>query len=109
MIPVNKTAQKKIFLMVILPIITVVAGLEMYTDYREAYNFSADGVVVEASWNTPNHNIPLFKIKTVDTIKQFHHAQVILEPDQIKVGDSFKKAQGSKDCIINGDRVKCVK
>jgi len=87
---------------------TIVAGTAMYQHHNEAYNFSAKGTVVEARWNTKNHQMSLFVIKEKLASKKLHHAQVILEPNQIKVGDNFLKEAASKFCKINGVIVQCV-
>ena len=91
------------------PLVTVLSGIGMYQSYWEAFNFEAEGKVTEAKWNTSNHQMSLFKITNKNTMKQLHHASVTLTPEQIKIGDSFKKVSGSKMCSINGVDIKCVK
>ncbi len=89
--------------------LTIVASIGMYQSYNEAYNFSAKGIVTEAKWNTRNHQMSLFVIKEKLASKKLHHAQVILEQNQIKVGDSFVKEAASKFCKINELVVQCIK
>jgi len=89
--------------------LSVMVGFFMYQDYHEAYTFSANGIVVEAKWNTKNHGMSLFLIKEKFTNKKLHHWKVLLEPEQIKVGDSFYKEAASKFCTINGRTIQCVK
>ena len=82
----------------------------MYNHHKQAINFSAEGEVVEARWNTSNHDMSLFVIrKGTRTAKKFHFSRVTLQPGQIKVGDSFRKESGSKVCIINDKEIQCVK
>ena len=105
----NRTTQKRIAL-VIFPFITVMAGIEMYKHSQRALNFSAEGTVIEVRWNTSNHNTPLFTIREVDgNHKNFHAANITLQPGQIKSGDIFKKESGSRKCKINEADVPCVK
>lgn len=88
---------------------TPVAGFLMYSDYTRATNFEAEGKVVEARWNTKNHQMSLFKIQNGNITKQLHHARVLLTQSQIKVGDTFKKVKGSNMCLINGTSIQCVR
>ena len=79
-----------------------------YIDFTKAKNFEAEGVVVEAQWNTKNHLMSRFVISESGKRKVLHHHRVTLEPNQIKVGDTFKKVSGSKECNINGKLIVCV-
>ena len=67
------------------------------------------GTVHEIQWTTRNHNLPLFKIKTADSIVDFQHHRIIIEPHQTNVGDSFIKYSGSKICIINDKKFDCIR
>jgi hypothetical protein len=72
-------------------------------------DFHAEGVVVTAKWNTRNHQLSLFEIKThTGKVKKLHQANVVLKPEQIKVGDIFKKDKGSPSCLINQVETLCV-
>lgn len=89
--------------------LTIVSGFSMYNHHMKAINFEAEGEVVEARWNTSNHNMSLFVIRNgTSADKKFHFARVTLQPDQIKVGDSFKKESNSSMCAINNDEIQCV-
>jgi len=78
-------------------------------DYFEAMRFQANGVVIDAQWNTRNHQMSLFIIKEKYVEKKLHHYRVTLMPEQIKIGDTFKKNKWDKYCKINGLKVQCVK
>lgn len=79
-----------------------------YQDYLKAEKFGAEGVVIEAKWHTSNHNMPIFIIQDKKSKITFQHYRITLTPQQIKVGDKFKKMPGSKICAINGIDVVCV-
>ena len=87
---------------------SILAGSMMYNDHNEALNFYANGTVMEAKWNTSNHNMSLFDIRSKGVTKRLHHHQVILSPEQIKIGDIFFKESGNKNCRINDVEVQCV-
>lgn len=109
MLKIDKAKQNKIAFFLI-PVIIVLAVVEMYKYSQRAIEFSAEGIVVEAKWNTANHNTPLFRIREAKGIeKEFHATNILLRPEQIKKGDRFKKSVGSKNCEINDVKVKCVK
>ncbi len=84
-------------------------GFMAYQDHLEAEKFSAEGIITEAKWNTSNHQMSLFMIKGNGGAKKLHHQRVTLTPEQIKVGDSFKKESGAKVCNINGKDIPCIK
>lgn len=86
-----------------------IAGYFMYSDYMAATNFDAEGKVTEAKWNTTNHQMSLFEISEKYVVKKFHHYRVTLTPEQIKVGDSFKKVKGSNMCSINSVPIECIR
>ena len=99
----------KIKFLVLFICITIFAGIEMYYDSKAATNFEAEGVVVQAKWNTSNHQMSLFLIEEKSDTKKFHFYDVILKPQHIKVGDKFQNKSGSKICLINDIKVRCVK
>ncbi len=80
----------------------------MYLDYMGAERFGAAGEVVEAKWNTKNHQMSLFEISAGQFVKKLHHSRVTLTPEQIKIGDRFSKESGSKMCTINNVQLQCV-
>ncbi len=90
-------------------LVIAIGGTFAYLDSKAAERFSAEGVVTKAEWNTSNHQMSLFMIKTKHTEKKLHHYRVILTPEQIKVGDTFSKAKGSKYCLINDVQTQCVR
>ena len=105
-----KRALEKKIAIVLFSSVTILGFFGMYNHYWEAFNFSAAGVVVEAKWNTANHNMSLFTIENnAGKRKKFHFSKVILKPEQIKVGDRFRKKAGSKNCFINELEVQCVR
>lgn len=89
--------------------VITIGGFMAYQDSLVAKKFEAQGTVTEARWNTKNHQMSLFMIEGVGSPKKLHHYRVTLTPEQIKVGDSFKKVSGSKICTINSIDIKCVK
>ena len=100
----QKEAKFGLMFLCILPL----GGYMAYDDHMAAERFAADGEVVVAKWNTKNHQMSLFEIKGEFGIKRLHHYRVTLTPDQIKIGDKFKKARDSKSCMINGVEILCV-
>jgi hypothetical protein len=83
---------------------------EMRSHFKSAERFSAEGVVTTAIWNTKNHNMSLFEIQTSNgSLKKLHHSRVTLTPDQIKIGDHFKKHPDSKSCFINEIEIRCIR
>ncbi len=102
--------MKKLLTFLSLFILVIAAGSTLaYFDFKAAERFSAEGVVTKAEWNTKNHKMSLFIIKNEYSAKKFHHYRVTLTPEQIKVGDTFSKAKGSKLCLINNLQTQCVK
>ena len=97
------------FLLLFIPF-SVIAIIEMRSHFKAAENFSAEGVVITAKWNTKNHNMSLFEIQSSSgTLKKLHHSRVTLTPEQIKIGDHFKKDSDSKNCYINEIEIKCIR
>jgi uncharacterized protein YpmS len=92
----------------VLTLIMLAIAVMVYQDYHRALYFEANGQVIEAQWNTKNHQMSLFKISSKGVVKELHHYRVTLTEDQIKIGDHFKKISGSNICIINGINVVCV-
>lgn len=86
-----------------------IGGVGIYIDRMNAIKFEADGIVQEVKWDTKNHNMPLFKIKEEHRVKTLQDSRVVLQPQDIKVGDKFEKKAGSKECLINNREVICVK
>jgi hypothetical protein len=100
----------KIFIFLI-PFVAIVALLANI-DKKTLLEFEATGTVYIVEWNTKNHGMPLLVIKQdnlASTEKRLQSNKFILTPDQIKVGDNFKKASGSNMCLINGVDVQCIK
>jgi hypothetical protein len=96
------------FLIIAIPFLSL-AALVSYCTRETALDFHAEGVVVTAKWNTRNHQLSLFEIKThTGKVKKLHQANVVLKPEQIKVGDIFKKDKGSPSCLINQVETLCV-
>ncbi len=98
-------------LVIALPILAIVgASIGIYIDRMNAINFSANGVVTKAAWNTSNHNMSLFVILNQETNerKRLQDSRVILQPKDIKVGDRFVKKSGSKLCLINDIEITCI-
>jgi hypothetical protein len=100
--------NKLLIILVVFSLVIVLGGSMAYYDYLEVERFQANGVVKEAQWNTRNHKMSLFIIKEKYVEKKLHHFRVTLTPEQIKVGDTFKKDKGAKFCEINGLKIKCV-
>lgn len=97
------------FLLLAVPVLSLGAYMA-YIDSKTAISFGAEGTVVTAKWNTRNHQMSLFEIKPdKGSIKKLHHHKVTLQPEQIKVGDKFKKSPGSKSCFINEVEITCVR
>lgn len=90
-------------------LITPIAIILMLHKKNSGVEFYATGVITEAQWNTRNHQMSLFLIKGKHSTKKLHHQDVILTPEQIKVGDSFKKNKGSKVCLINNEEIICIR
>jgi hypothetical protein len=98
------------FLIPISSVLFCFAGYQMYLDHTRAYHFEAEGTVTTAMWNTRNHAMSLFIIRSADGHEsKLHHHRVILTEGQIKVGDSFSKERNSYNCSINGEVIRCVK
>ena len=104
-----KTMEKPLIIVLMFSSAIIIGGSGAYFDYKEVENFEAIGEVIETQWNTENHQMSLFKIKTNSGVKQLHHYRVTLTSEQISVGDLFVKESGSKMCKINGHRIQCVK
>jgi hypothetical protein len=101
--------SKKLKFLIIFLCVSLIAGIAMYLNFNEATNFEAEGIVVDAQWNTSNHDMSLFLIRGKNSTKKLHSFRVVLQPEQIKIGDSFMKKSGSKTCLINGIEIKCIK
>lgn len=100
-----------IALLFLVPFIAAV-GFLVNVDNKSALEFEAEGKVVFASWEGRNHGMPLFIIRQYDpagTERKLENSDVLLRPNQIKVGDHFKKLAGSKACSINELEVQCIK
>ena len=92
-----------------LACLVVAVGVAMfYRDHYGAEMFEANGIVTDAQWNTWNHQMSLFVIQEKRSKKKLHNHRVTLTPEQIKVGDTFKKDKWSKLCEINGVSIQCV-
>ena len=105
-----KFEDPKIFLF-ITPFVIIVAFLAN-VGKKNALDFEANGIVVVASWEGKNHNMPLFIIEQNNpsrTKRKFESHEVPLTPEQIQVGHSFIKHAGSKYCLINLVEQLCVK
>ncbi|MET1257587.1 hypothetical protein [Aliikangiella maris] len=92
-----------------LIIILLIIVLDVYLDYNKARNFGANGVVVDISWKSKNHGMPLILIKEQGELKSFSSERISLKEGQLNVGDSFNKKSGSKSCLINMKKIVCVK
>jgi hypothetical protein len=103
-------SSKKILIIVgVFLVLIIMGGLGAYNDYLSPVAFAANGQVVEAEWNTNNHNMPLFKIRESNgEVKEWQHYRVTLQPYQIKIGDQFIKEAGSTSCSINKTSIKCL-
>ena len=105
-----KMSHQKVFVILVSPFVIIAAFVSIYNDYTFAKNFSANGIVTEARWNTSNHGLSLFMIRNgTGKPKKFQASDITLEPNQIKVGDTFFKISGSKICTIGGVEILCVK
>jgi hypothetical protein len=96
------------FLIIAIPFLSL-AALVSYCTRESALDFYAEGTVVTAKWNTKNHQMSLFEIKThTGKVKRLLQTNVVLKREQIKVGDMFKKVKGSPTCLINQVETLCV-
>jgi hypothetical protein len=105
-----KINDPKIFLFLV-PFVAVV-GFLVNADKKSPVEFEADGIVYIASWEGKNHGMPLFVIRQnnpAGTKRKLESHLVTLTPEQIKVGDSFMKQAGTKNCTINKVEIQCVK
>jgi len=97
------------FILLAIPVLSFGVFLS-FQERHSVLDFVAEGTVVTAKWNTKNHQMSLFEIKTVKgSIKTLHHSRVTLTPEQIKVGDHFSKQASSTNCFINEMKVECIK
>lgn len=87
----------------------IFSSIDIYFNFNGAKIFEAEGTVIKAQWNTRNHDMSLFLIETNTGTKKLYYYNVILKPNEIKVGDDFKKQSGSKSCLINNVLVRCIK
>ena len=95
----------------LVPFVAIV-GFLANTDKKSAIDFEANGKVVTAKWNTRNHNMHLFVIKQYTPAqkeKKWESGSITLTPEQIKFGDQFRKEKGSKFCLINNIKLRCLK
>ncbi len=96
------------FLIIAIPFL-LLAALVSYCTRETALDFHAEGVVVTAKWNTRNHQMSLFEIKThTGKVKELHQANIVLKPEQSKVGDICKKDECTPSCLINHVVTRCV-
>ncbi len=79
------------------------------TQSKEAYNFSSNGVVYSINWKSKNHGAPSIVIKVKNEYINFSSSKIMLNHDNVKIGDKFKKERKSNFCLINEHRIKCVK
>ena len=101
--------NKHIKIIIVLILFFSLGALGFYGHFMEADNFEADGIVIEAKWNTRNHQMSLFNIRENNgSEKSFHFYRVTLKENEIKVGDRFVKKSKSKICNINGKSILCV-
>ncbi len=105
----RKYMANKLKFIILFVCVAPIAGVFVYLNHMGASNFEAKGIVVDAQWNTSNHQMSLFLIKGEHSTKKLHHQNVILKRGQIKVGDTFKKVKGSKICLINNIEIVCIK
>jgi len=97
------------FLTLFIPVICIGIFLSL-KDRDSVFEFHAEGTVITAKWNTSNHQMSLFEIRPdKGRVIKLHHSRVTLTPEQIKVGDYFKKEKGSTSCFINEVEIECVK
>ena len=55
--------NKHIKIIIVLILFFSLGSLGFYGHFMEAENFEADGIVIEAKWNTRNHQLSLFNIR----------------------------------------------
>lgn len=69
-----------------------------------------DSWVYFIDWKLSNHQMPLILLKRENgTEQKFKNLDIILSPDDLKVGDHLVKTVGSKIFTINGSPITCLK
>lgn len=69
--------------------------------YATSMEFS--GVVTNIVWKSENHNLPLFELRIEDgSLLSISHHSIILNAENIKIGDDVVKTKGNRFCMING-------
>ena len=105
-----KAKDPKIFIFLIPCVLAV--GFLANVDKRTPLEFEVDGIVEIASWEGRNHGMPLLVIRqnnSAGTKKKLESHELVLTPEQVKVGDSFAKQAGSKTCVINKVDILCIR
>jgi len=76
----------------------------------EVERMAFSGQVTFIDWKSPNHGMPFIEIDRNNGTKvKFSDYRIILNSNQVKVGDSIIKLSGSKSCEINEKSVLCIK
>lgn len=76
--------------------------------HNEVVQFEAQAIVTAIDWESWGHRMPIITIEHAGRTVLFKHSRITLNPDALKVGDSFKKFESSKFCEINGVTTKCI-
>lgn len=86
------------------PLVFIVARF----NHKKIEQFSATGIVTNINWKSQNHGMPVISISDNGEVKHFRSNRITLSAEDIKEGDTFEKAKGSKQCIINEYIVTCI-
>ncbi len=100
----------KVFIF-LTPFVAMV-GFLANSDNRNPIEFDINGKVVITNWEGKNHGMPLIVIKQFNdagTEVKLETGDLLLDANNVKVGDTFEKKTGSKMCIISGQKIRCLK
>ncbi len=97
------------FLALAIPVLGVGVFMSI-RDHDEVERMAFSGRVSFIEWESHNHNMPLIEISRKNGTKiKFSSSRIILDSNQLKVGDLITKVSGSTTCDINEKSVPCIK
>ena len=77
-------------------------------NHKETELFEASGKVINIDWNSRDHGVTIITIKDSDKLKLFKSNRIILNSNNISIGDDFVKVADSRECRINNKLIRCI-